>query len=150
MYPNESFSGCVIPDGTATVAAEVLTAATAVHGSYVITKQCKIKSIAFYVNVAVLAGTTAPQVRLIRRPTYGSATGQVVLGTLIIPNGAAVGSVIYKLINPVSLFPGDALTLEHTVQAADPGTPTGQGFYAFELVDDPEVVANQSKMIASA
>ncbi len=150
-YTNGSpYSGTFIRKSNALDTAEVLSAAAAVYGGYLVTKQCKIKRIKFYVTLLVAASTTAPVVEFNRRPTYNSSSGEIALGTLTIPNGAAVGSVYYKDIDPVVLFPGDELSFEHITQAVDASAAAGAGFYAFEIEEDPEVPANQSKMIASA
>ncbi len=150
MYTQESHVGAIVPKSTAVFTADDLAAAPAVYGGFLVAKQCQIKRIGFYVTVVCLAGTTAPQVEFNRRPTFNSAVGEILLGTLTIPTGTAVGTVVYKDIDPVVLFPGDELSLEHTVQAADPGAETCSGFYVFEIQDDPEVAGNQSKMLASA
>lgn len=149
-YISGSYVGALTPEGTAVIAAENAAAAVAVHGSFLVEKQCRIKAVYFYVSIVCLAGTTAPVVRFLRRPTYGSTTGQVVLGTITIPSGTAAGKVMYKLITPTTLFPGETLTFEHTVQAADPGTPTCSGYYGFEVELDPEVPANQPNLVLSA
>lgn len=145
MYVDESFQGSIIPKSTAVFTAEDLTAAAAVHGGFLVMKQCKIKAIKFYVTTAINA-TTAPAVEFNRRPTYNSSSGEILLGTLTIPNGTAAGKVIVKEIDPVTLVPGDELSLEHTVLASS----AGAGFYGFEIMDDPEVVENQSNVIESA
>ncbi len=144
-YVDESFMGSIIPKSTAVFTAEDLNASPAVYGGFLVMKQCKIKAIKFYVTTAINT-VTAPAVEFNRRPTYNSASGEVLLGTLTIPNGTAAGKVIVKEIDPVVLFPGEELSLEHTVQA---GT-AGAGFYGFEIMDDPEEIANQSNVIESA
>ena len=144
-YPNESQMGAIIPKSTAVFTAEDLSAANAVYGGMLVLKQCRIKRIMFYVTTA-LNTVTAATVKFSRRPTYNSATGEVSLGTLSLPNGTAAGSVVYKDITPVTLFPGDELSFEQTGQA---GT-AGAGFYGFEIEDDPEYASNQTKMVASS
>ena len=143
-YTQPFMAGALIPKSTAVFTAEDLSAAVAVYGGFLITKQCKIKRIGFYVTT-VISATTNPAVEFNRRPTYNSSSGEILLGTLTIPTTTAVGTVVYKDIDPVVLFPGDELSLEHTVQAS----ATGAGFYVFEVCDDPEVPANQTKMLAS-
>lgn len=145
MYVDESFQGSIIPKSTAVFTAEDLTALAAVYGGFLVMKQCKIKAIKFYVTTAISA-TTAPAVEFNRRPTYNSSSGEILLGTLTIPSGTAAGKVIVKEIDPVTLVPGDELSLEHTVAASS----AGAGFYGFEIMDDPEVVENQSNVIESA
>lgn len=142
------YAGTILRKSNALDTPEDLSAAAAVYGGYLIAKQCKITRIAFYVTTAVVATTTAPVVEFNRRPTYNSASGEIALGTLTIPTGTAAGKILYKDIDPVTLFPGDELSFEHTVQAV--GSAAGAGFYAFDIYEDPEVVGNQADMIASA
>lgn len=149
-YTEQDLMGCVVPAGTGVLGLESIDAAAAVHGEFIVAKRCKIKRIMFVVTVLVAADTTAPVVEFNRRPTIGSATGEVLLGQLTIPDGTAVGTVIYKDIDPVTLEVGDSLALEHVTQAADAGIAAGDGYYAFELEPDPEYVANESNMVASA
>jgi hypothetical protein len=143
-YTQPFMVGSIAPSSAAVLTPEDLSAANAVYGSYVVAKQCKIKRIAFYVTTLINASTN-PAVTFTRRPTFGSTSGAILLGTVTIPTGSAVGTVIYKNIAPVNLYPGDELSLAQTVQAST----AGQGFYMFEIDDDPEVPANQSKMLAS-
>lgn len=150
MYVNESFQGAFIRKSNALDTAEVLSAAGAVYGGYLVTRQCKIKRLMFYVTVLVAADTTAPVVEFNRRPTYNSSSGEILLGNLTIPEGTAAGKVVYKDIEPVILYPGDELSFEHTVQAVDSSSAAGAGFYAFEIEDCPEQAANQSDMVESA
>ena len=151
MYTNGSpYSGCFIRKSNALDTAEVLSASAAVYGGYLVTKQCKIKRLMFYVTTAVAADTTAPVVEFNRRPTYNNASGEILLGQLTLPDGAAAGKVYYKDISPVVLYPGDELSFEHVTQAVDGSAAAGAGFYAFEIEEDPEVPANQSNMVASA
>ena len=134
MYSIEN-GGLVIPAGSGVIGVDDLDAAPAVHGEYLVVKPCQIKRLMFIVTEAVVADTTAPAVRFSQRVTPGSDTNAVVLGTLTIPHGTAVGKVLYKDIDPVDLVPGDSIKVENTVQTVDAGssTETGQGYYAFEL-----------------
>jgi hypothetical protein len=141
-----------IPLGTGVLGVEDLDAAPAVHGEYLCVKPCVIKRLMFNISEAVLAATTAPQVRFSKRVLQGSDTGAVVLGSLTLPSGAAVGEVYYKDIDPVQFQVGDTLKVENTVQTVDPGsgTETGQGYYAFEADESPEEAVENSEMIESA
>lgn len=151
MYPvptRDSF----IPNGTGVLAADDLDAAAGVHGEFLCVKPATLKRIMFVVTEAVLAATTAPQVRFSRRPTSASDTGAVVIGSLIIPSGTPVGGVVFKDVEPMQFFPGDALKVENTIQTVDPGsgTETGQGLYAFEADESPKAPADCSHMVESA
>lgn len=151
MYTNGAYfgDGALIRKSNAVDTAEVLTAAAAVYGGYLVTKQCKITRIAFYVTVTVAANTQTPVVEFNRRPTYNSASGEVLMGTLTIPTGTAAGKVVYKDINPINLYPGDEFSFEHITQATDSGSAAGAGFYGFDLEEDPEYAGNQTNMVKS-
>lgn len=110
----------------------------------------QVRRISFGVTTAVTAGTTAPTVTVYRRPTAGSNSGQVLLGTLTIPNGTAAGSVVYKELESVRVKAGEGLAFRVNVQATDGGTAAGIGFAGALIELDPEAPANQSLMIASA
>lgn len=129
--------------------AEVLTASAAVHGGMICVKPCIITRIGIAISVVVAADTIAPVVEFNRRPIIASATGEISIGTLTIPNGTAVSKVVYKNIDPVAFVPGDELSFEHTVAGTDASSATGAGFYVFEFDDDPEYVANLTNMVAS-
>lgn len=150
MYTQEVSNGSLVPNGSGVLAADDLTAAPGVHGEWVVAMGAKIKRLMFIVTQVVLAGTTAPVVRFSKRLVPGSDTGAVVLGTLTIPSGTAVGMVLWKDIDPVDLLPGNAIKVENTVSTVDPGADTGQGLYAFECELDPETAANESNMLESA
>lgn len=149
MYSEAFMSGALVRKSNALDTAEVVSAAAAVYGGYLVTKSCRIKRIMFYVTTAIAADVTAPVVEVNRRPTYNSASGEILLGQLTLPDGTAAGAVVYKDIEPVQLFPGDELSFEHVTQGVDGSAAAGAGFYAVELCDDPEEAANCSKMLES-
>jgi len=123
-------------------------AASADHGEMLCVQACKVTRLKFFVVGELAGGTSAaPTVIFKKRPTPLSATSETTLGTLTIPDATAVGKVIYKDIDPISFSVGDSVEISHTVGT---GTPTGKGFWSFDVVEDPEYVANESDMIASA
>jgi hypothetical protein len=123
--------------------------ATGVHGEDHSNIRYKVRQIGFVVTTAVVGPTTAPVVEFNRRPTAGSAAGEVVVGTLTIPDGTAAGKVLYKNVTPVLISQGEGLAAE-VITAATGGTPAGVGFYFYVADADPETAANESDMIASA
>lgn len=149
-YPQEYVGGVVVANSNAFLTAENLAAATGDYGQYNIMKPIKVTRLTFVVSSAVTAGTTAPVVTFYRRPTFGSNTGRVAIGTLTIPNSASVGQVIYKDVNPVMINAGEQISFARTVQAADGGTAAGLGFYGFMSELKTETPANSSNMVASA
>lgn len=149
-YQDKMGLGMLIRKSNAHDTAEVLSAAAAVYGGYLVSKPCSISEFKFYVTAAIVAGTTAPQVVVKRRPTYNSSSGEILLATLIIPSGTAAGKVVSKRFAPVQLNVGDELSFEQTIQAADSGTAAGSGFYDVVLEQDFEVDGVESNLIASA
>jgi len=137
------------PRGTAPLAIEAIDASPAVHGGMFCTKRCQVKRLAFQLETAVVGTSTAPVVEFNRRPTIASASGEILLGNLTIPNGATIGQVYYKDIEPVTFEVGDELSFEHTVQAAG-GTVAGDGYYFVQCVASPENPVNEANMVASA
>lgn len=111
---------------------------------------CEVHQLQFHVtDEAVVGTTTAPTVIFTKRPTPNSATSESVVATLTIPNGTAVGAVIYtELSTPIAFAVGDTMEISHTVGTG--GTVAGQGIAAFVCAYSPEVPANNSDMTASA
>jgi len=135
------------PDAAAPVIVIDIGASSTDAGELSCVKPCKVKQLQFHVTDEVVAGTTtAPTVVFTRRPTPNSATGEVVVGTLTIPSGTAVGKVLYKDVD-VSFDTGDVLEISHTIGV---GSPTGQGIAQAICEDNAETPANMSDMIASA
>lgn len=138
-----------VPRGTSPIAIEAIDASPAVHGGMMCFRRCKVKRLMFLEETLVVATSTAPVVEFNRRPTVGSSSGEVLLGTLTIPDATAIGTVIYKDIEPVVFNPGEELSFEHVTQAAG-GSIAGDGYYAVECEDYPEQPGNETKMTASA
>lgn len=148
MY-TDKLSNAFIPVGTGPLGVEDLSATAAVHGEYLCVRPCSVNRIMFNISTLTVSTSTPSQVRFSKRPLQGSDTGAVVLGSLIIPDATAVGKVVYKDIAKVSFAVGDTLKLENSVVGTG-GSVAGQGYYCFEAFDDPETVANNSDMVASA
>lgn len=124
-------------------------AVAAVH-SYLelVLSQFLVKRIAAIITTSVVS-TGAVVVKFYDRPTPGSAAAQVTIGTLNIPAGTLVGSVVYKDVTAYSMHPGHELAMEVTTASAGGGA-AGGAVYAVEGEDDPESVLDQPTMIASA
>jgi hypothetical protein len=134
-------------------AAEVLKeidigAASGDHGEFLCVKQCQVASLQFTLTSEAASGTTtAPTVIFTKRVTPLSATGEVVMGTVVVPSGTAIGKTVYLAIDPVTLKVGETVEVSWTVGV---GTPTGIGVASFVCNEDPETSANNTDMIASA
>lgn len=116
----------------------------AVHTTYVpVMSQMKVKRLMALVSTVTVGPAT---IAFKRRPLFGSAVGEVTMGTIVIPAATAVGKEVYKnLTSPVTCFPGDQIVYEITVAAT-----SGGAHYGIEAELDPEQPVNQSDMIASA
>jgi len=122
-------------------------ASSADHGEYICVFPCIIKRLGFVLAGEAAGGSgTAPTVVFKKRPTPLSATDESSIGVLTIPDGTAIGKVVYKDVN-VSLAVGDSVEIAHTVGVTG---PTGMGFQFLECSDDPANVAANSDMIESA
>lgn len=134
-------------------AAEVLKAmdigaASGDHGEYLCVKSCMVEQLQFTLTEEAASGTSvAPRVIFTKRPTPLSATGESIIGTVIVPSGTAIGKTVYLAIDPVSFSVGDSLELSWVIGT---GTPTGIGLASFVCNEDPETAANNADMIASA
>lgn len=153
-YPEQvSYENIVLRAGTATTPAN-LAATAAQWVGYIAVSPVMATRLKFVVTTAVTAGTTAPVVAVKRRPTIGSTSGAVVLTSMTIPNGAAVGQVYYRDIPYGSgttnkyLNAGEELSYEVTTQAADGGTAAGAGFILVERENSVDQAANQTNMTA--
>jgi hypothetical protein len=107
----------------------------------------RVWRLAAYITTAVVStGTVVLQ--LLYRPTAGSSSGQVVLGSLNIPAGTAADKVIYKDITPYNLPAGSQLAYSVSTAAAGGGAA---GAAIVEVLTDfsPEAVLNESKFVAS-
>lgn len=142
--------GHLVPASNASLTAQNLAAAPGVYAEFIVTKPCNIQQLNFCVTTLVAASVTAPQVKVKQRITPGSDTGAVDLCTLTIPNGTAVGKVLYKKIGSVQLNMGDSLVFQLVTQAADATSAAGAGFYDVVLALDEESEGNQGDAVASA
>lgn len=127
-----------------------LAAAAASYAGYGVMYPICLRRLYFMVTTQVTAGLTAPIVNFQYHPTYASATGAVTLGTLSIPNGTTVGSVVYKDISDSTrLIAGSELSLYGQVAAVDSGTAAGAGWFGMIWELDPDADANSSNLIKS-
>ncbi len=144
------WSHALVAKATTPFTALNLAAAAAQYTGYAVHAPVALNRISFLVTTAVTSGSVAGAVAFKQYPTFGSSTNSVAIGTLTIPNAAAVGQVYYKDVSYVRLNAGDELAVLINVQAVDAGTAAGAGFVGFTFEPAPEYVANQSNMIASA
>lgn len=149
-YDREYLGAALVPKSNASLTGLNLAAAAAQWCGYAVMTPVNIRRLLFIVSVQTLSGLVAPVVEAKRRPTFGSASGAVSLGTLTIPTASTVGQVFYKDIAYVRLNAGEELSLEIKTQATDSGTAAGVGFFGFVAEMAPEYAGDQSNMVASA
>lgn len=124
-----------------------LTSAAVVQ-SFTVLEQCQVSQLYFAISTATVS-TGDIVVAFKRRPTLGSSSGEVTIGSLTIPSGVAAGRVYYKYVDPVVCAAGEQIVIEVTTAAAGMGAAgNGQGFFSAQ--QDPETDANNSDMVESA
>lgn len=121
-----------------------------VQGELRVQRRCEIRRIALSVAITSATSTANPVVTFQRRPTPGSATGAVTLGTITIPTGSAAPKVYFKDITPVILNAGESIAFNLTTQGTDASAAAGTAYAGAELLPTPEVPLNESNMVASA
>lgn len=112
--------------------------------SYIATPQIVRK---LWATVTAAVVTAACTVTYTYRPTPGSATNQVTLGTLVLPNGAAAGKFVYKNLTTMQkILPGGE------VVASFSGGSGAGGLAAIGMSTDPswDSEGNNANAIASA
>lgn len=124
-----------------------LSSASANHGEFMCVKPCMVHRGIAAITTAVVATTTAPTVVFAKRPTPGSDTGKTTVLTVTVPNGTAVGKVVYKDVDPVQFFPGDVLLISWTAGVG--GTPAGVAVVTALCENSPKTPMENSDMVAS-
>lgn len=146
MYSEELLHGCVIPTSAPSTPQSLTSAADMLV--YDVCEQIVLTSIFLQVTTATVS-TGNIVVSVFQRPTYGSSSGQVLIGTLSIPTGVAIGKIYYKPVESVKVVQGSQLAFACSTAAAG-GSAAGAGkcnFKAFMAVEDPK---NVSQMVLSA
>lgn len=149
-YSEEYLGGAVVPASNAYLTARSLVASASDYASWYIGEEVILTRIMFLVTTTTLTGLVAPVVTFYARPTFGSSSGQISLGTLTIPTATAAGTILYKNIESVKLPQGYTLTVAGTTQGTDGGSAAGAGFAMFKAFMGTEDPKNVSAMVASA
>lgn len=115
--------------------------------TYAVISACAPNRLVCVITTAA-SGTTAASVQFIARPTPGSSSGQVVLGTVNIPNGASIGQAYYKDITDVAniVNPGTQLVFNVSAAIANAGAVVP----GWELSDSPVNAKAVTAMVASS
>ena len=99
---------------------------------------------AIYALVTVIPTVTAPVIAFKFRPLIGNAAGELVIGTLTIPVGTAVGQMIYKLVDNVRCNPGGEIVTAVTAAAT-----VGSAHLGIMQAPSWEHPTNNPKMVRS-
>lgn len=100
---------------------------------------------AIYAVIVTSPTVTAAVLTFKFRPTIGSATGEVVIGTLTLPVAAVIGNMYYKKVdNTKCSATGEVVVSVTTASTA------GAAALGFIAVPSWEAPTNNAKMIASA
>lgn len=124
-------------------------AANATHGEFVCVRPCTIRQAKFTVTLeAVVGTTTAPYVVLTKYTAPAAGGSATVVGSITVPNGAAVGKAYYKDGLSTSFAVGDVVQIKHVIGTG--GTVTGQGNLDWICEDNNETLANNSDATESS
>ena len=138
MYTNKG--GNVQSWGTL---AELDCSASGVAGqSWLVMSKIQVKRLVGIVTT-VFSSTAAGVVTFYARPTYGSATSQVSLGTLTVGSSsgsAAVGNVFISKITPVAVNPGNQIVTSVTTVLTTSGK-IGAGFEWEDQTEEAKDIA---------
>ena len=116
---------------------------TGQFGRSMAVRACQVKRVILSVSTATTGATGTGVVKI--RPTIGSSSGEVTVGTVTIPNLSA-GAKLYKDFQAnTPAKDGEEILLDVTV-----ATGAGAVCIGFNCEEDPETAANQSSMVASA
>lgn len=100
------------------------------------------------VVTTAVSGASAGSLQAIYRPTPGSATNQVVLGTLNFTSGQAIGTCVYKDITDVGNLcaPGGQIVFNVSTLATNAGAVVA----GFDITDSPVNFKALSNCVASS
>lgn len=110
---------------------------------------CPIGSRPVWAREFSITVTTSPTVtpviaRLLWRPNVASATDQIVLETITVPVGTAIGTVVRKLFDPTKVGPGGFFVVDVTQQAT-----AGNGYGGVIVAENNDAAANSSTVLES-
>lgn len=136
MYTSEFNSQALLD-----ITGEVDLSSTANLREVVVLTSCKMRRLHALGSVVTVGATV---IKVYKRPTPRSTSGQVLLGTINIPAATAVGKDTYLDISPVDLKVGQSVAFTITTAAT-----SGKAVFGMEGELDPEMPANQSNMTAT-
>lgn len=151
MYSEELISFAVVPSSNASLTALSLVGSTGDYAKwYVMAPTIEISRLLLIVSTTTLTGTAAPVVTFYARPTFGSTSGQITLGTITVPSASVAGAIIYKNIESVKIPAGYTIVANLSTAGTDGGSAAGAGFVGFNAFMASEDPRNVAVMVASA
>lgn len=131
------------------LAAVDIGAANATHGEFVCVVPCVIRQAQVAVTLENVVGTTtAPYVVLTKYTTPGAGGTSTAVATVTVPNGATIGKSYYKANLSTAFAVGDVLQIKHVIGTG--GSVAGQASVTWYCEGSPEVVGNNTDMVASS
>ncbi len=133
MYSNR---GSILqgPLGTA------LDLTTTASNEYLVNEPAQVEEIGIIIKTATVS-SGGIVVTVTARPTVGSATGAVTIGTITIPTAIAAGKLYTNKVTPVSVSPGYSINVAVTTAAAGVGA-AGNGYFVPKMSFSSETDAN--------
>lgn len=149
MYPQEIMVGAIFPNGGWSDSAQSLTQAAATYGAFDVHYPMIVQRMTFRISTAV-NNLTSSVIGVNLLTNLGNATPTTTsITTLTIPNGTALGKLVYKNCSPTYCPFGSQLQFTLQTQGALGGTPAGAGFSGFYAVLSPEDFTNSTVTLAS-
>lgn len=148
MYTSEQLGWVLLPTSNAFLTAASIGGSVADYAVWNVVESVSLTRIMWFTKTLVASSTANEIYTFYQRPTSGSTSGQVAIGTLTIPTATAVGKVLYKEIESVILLPGQDLAIKRTTQGTDGSSVAGAGFFGFKYFgtnEDPRSAANMVK-----
>lgn len=124
-------------------------AANATHGEFVCVRPCTMREAMFLVTAENVVGTTtAPYVVLTKYTTPGAGGSSTVIGSITVPTGTTIGSVVRKSSLSTSFAVGDVVQIKHVIGTG--GSVAGQGAVDWLCEPNHEVAGNNTDISASS
>lgn len=130
-----------------TLAAQALTSTGVFGYNQVLLENCTISRLLLKITTAIVSSANVV-VSFWARPTYGSATNEIALGTVSVPTGALANSLYFSDINPIDV-PANYQIVAEITTAAVGGSAAGGALSGFLQQYDPETAANMNMIAGS-
>lgn len=150
MYSQQTLFFDLAPVDTSAKNYVNLVGSTGVVGEFAVVRRCSVKRLVLWLKVASVDETVSAVVTYRLRPTFGSATGQTSLGTITVPTAQAIGTVLYKDIQNVTVPAGYTIAFDLTTAGTSAGSAAGTALCFVDLQPTSEDEKNETNMVKSA